>query len=143
MEIEAASLAQVRRAQNGRLVLVDDDVANVVRDLQEIDAGLRVRFSEQEDVFVVYHVVGGRESLVASVRELDQRLVSHLRELDWRQRQPGYRFADEIDEAERVADRREREELSERMGPANEKLAWALDRDLNGQRRIFVPGGEG
>jgi hypothetical protein len=125
--------------RNGRMVLIDDDVANVVRDLQEIDPGLRVRFSMEEGVFVVYHrrleVDGEREKLVTTAHELDQRIVRRVREIS----RPGYDFVAELDRLDREAECRKDREFSEKIGPHAERLAWALRQDLGRNERAVIP----
>jgi hypothetical protein len=59
IDIQPASIPQVRAATSGRLVEVEGDVA---RDLQQLDPGLRLRYSPDEDISIVWMVEGGRSS---------------------------------------------------------------------------------
>lgn len=132
VDITPATIAQVQRLRDGRLLVVDDDVAGVARDLRAIDRGLRVYFSPEEGVFVVYHEQDGVERLVTTSTTCDQRLVRRVHEIS----APGYELASEI---ERLEDERNREldrQHSEWVGEIGERLAHALRTDL-GERRHF------
>lgn len=137
MELTAATLAQVQRARNGRLVLVEDDVCGVVKQIQEIEPTLRVRWSENSKHFAVYQVFEGeRERLVTTSLELDQRLVERIRKVT----QPGYNAAAEADrlDAERV--RQVDYEHTQKIGELGEQLLHAIRRDKNDESRIHMGG---
>lgn len=141
MEIEPASLAQVQRGQDGRMVEVSDDVANVAQDLRALNPAFRLRYSEAGQHFVVYQVVhlpngSTDEHLVTTAQECDPRLVRRVEEI----MAPGYDLAVELDKADREAERRHEHEQAEALGPAAERMAHAMRRDLGVQKRIFVPG---
>lgn len=142
MEISPARLAQVQQARGGEFVEISDDVQNVAADLRAIDAGLRLRYSEAGEYFVVYHVEelpggGQREHLVTTAQELDQRLVQRIREIDPRN---GYDYAAELDRLEAEGERERDREFSEQIGPLGERLAHAVRKDLGERSRIYVPG---
>lgn len=131
VEIEAGSLSQVHRTRRGKLVQVDDDVGNVARDLTAIDPGLRLRYSPDEELFVVYHhrvAADGseQEQLVTTSRTCDQRIVARIREID----RPGYDYGTELERLDDEADRRRDHERRESVGPYAERLSFALSRDL-------------
>jgi methylthioribose-1-phosphate isomerase len=137
VEIQAASLAQVQRARNGRLVLVDDDVCGVVQQIQQINSTLRVRWSEISEHFAVYQVMtNGEEKLVTTALELDARLVERIRRVT----HPDYNAAVEADflDAERI--RQADYEHSQKVGELGEQLLHAIRRDKNDESRIHMGG---
>lgn len=140
IEIEAASLSQVRATVEDGLVLIDDDVQNVVRDLQEIDPGFRVHFDRDQEYFVVRHLHLSRsgepeESLVTTARQLDQRIVERVRQIS----ADGYDYGAELDRLDREADARNEAEFTERVAPIGEQLHHALRRDMHLDKdRAFI-----
>ncbi len=136
MDLPAGTLAQVRKLKDGRMVVLEDDVCNVVKDIQAIDRSLRVRWSEVSDLFVVYQDLGeGREHLVTTSQVLDQRLVERIRQVV----SPDYDYAGALEAAEAEADRQHQHELDEQIGEVGERLHHAMLKDLNlNQDRIFV-----
>jgi hypothetical protein len=131
VEIEAASLAQVRRSKKGTLVVVDDDVQNVARDLKDIDKSLRLEYDPHEEFFVVtqHRVLGDgsvEEHLVTTSRACDQRLVQRVREIS----DPRYDYAGELEKAEDAANRAREQKFEEQIGAGSEQLAHALRKDL-------------
>lgn len=143
IDIEPASIAQVKRTDKGRLVAVEGDVQNVANDLHAIDKGLRLAYDPDQDYYVVHHlrVLGDgsvEEHLVTTARACDQRLVERVREISL----PGYSYAEELEKMEAAAKRARDRDFSERVGPAAERLRHALRKDLGlGGDRAFVPGG--
>lgn len=141
MEIEAATVAQVRRTSAGKLVAIDDDVQGVVRDLKAIDEALHVRYDPQQDFFVVYEIrtLGDgstEEHFVTTTKQLDQRVVQRIREIA----QPGYDYGAELERVEAAARKAAEGEFSEKVGPLAEELRHAMRKDLGVSDRIFVPG---
>lgn len=126
MELSAATLAQVRRGKDGRMVIVDDDVSNVVRDLQAIDPSLRVRFSEAAGYFAVYQDLGDREHLVTTAQELDPRIVERVSELASK----AYDYVAEVEQQDNAAERAKDHRLHEQVGEIGERLAHAMRKDL-------------
>lgn len=144
MEIRPASLAQLTRARGGQLVEVADDVQGVANALHEIDSRIRLRFSEAGGYFVIYwkpeQWEEGSGYQIFTAQELDHRIVSKMREIYHRCRQPGYSLADELEKAEdqkkKEADRR----WEEQMGETFQRLGHALRKDLGYDKsHIFVP----
>jgi hypothetical protein len=132
IDIPAGTVAQVRRALGGRMVLIEDDVQNVARDLQAISDDLHLHFDAAQDLWVVMQDRDGTETLVTTTRELDQRLVHRVRQVC----SPSYDLAGELERVEAQADRQEAQKRSERAGEVGERLAHAFRTDL-GEKRNF------
>ena len=138
-------------AQGGRMIHVEDDVQNVIRDIRDITDRVDVYWNEQTQQFdLVEHCSDDTDRLVFSVAELDQRVVSRLREADhWHGRDvplhilgDGEDFAAQIDASNDALEARLRKEALEQVADAGERLAWALDitRDQNSKGgQILVP----
>lgn len=127
MEIPSASISQVQRLRDGRMVSIDDDVCGVVKQLQEIDPALRVRFSEATELFVVYQKLDDdTEHLVTTTPTLDGRIVKRIQEIA----APGYDYSAELDKLDREAKKRQQDEWDEQTQEALEKLSWAIRHDL-------------
>ena len=161
MEVQPASISQVQVGEDGRVYEISAESSTVVADLQAMDKGLKVRFSERGQCFIVRHehhdgcphngTVGeGGSYLVSTVQAyqgrtgvwtgLDQRLVDRIRFIDPHGRS-GYNYADELEKASRKAREDQRRQFTEKMGDIGERAAHALRKDL-GQRykgRAFVP----
>jgi hypothetical protein len=143
MEVPAASLAQVTRARDGRLVEITDDVQGIANALAQIDHHLSLRYSETGEYWVVYWRPEGSEygdgDLITTTTELDHRLVKRIEFLYWQARQPGYSFADEVEAQDAAAEREREHQFSERVGEIGERLAHALRKDLQVKSKIVVP----
>jgi hypothetical protein len=136
VEIQHATLAQVRDGRDGKRVLVEEDVLDVTRQIRQIDPSLGVYWNEYGEHFVITETLpDGAEKLVTTALELDQRLVAYLRMLI----HPGYDYGREIDRMDDQAERDKDHEFAERVGPLGEKLAHALRKDLQVKSRIYVP----
>jgi hypothetical protein len=137
MELQAASLAQVRRGRDGRQITIDEDVLGVVKELKQIDPGLKVRWNEVGEYFVVYEVLkDGTESLVTTTPTLDGRLVKHMRRLG----SEDYDYVAEIERMDTDAERAKDRVFSERVGELGEQAAHALRQDLN-PGKVILPRG--
>lgn len=123
--------------ERGRMVQVEDDVQNVIRDIREL-AGDRVSvyWNWQTNRFdLVEHCLDHTDRLIFSVAELDQRVVQRLREADhWHGRDtPDHVLGDGEDfvaQVDRENDARQAAidaEAMEKIQDAGERLAWALD----------------
>lgn len=138
MEIRHASLLQIQRGRDGRKVLIENDVLDIVRQLQEIDPNLHVNFNEVSGHFsVVETCPDGEERLVTTVQELTPQLVDHIRKIgseSWN-RELGYQIAKMDDEAKRDKDHA----TSERVGEIGERLHHALRADKEVKDRIWIP----
>jgi hypothetical protein len=138
MEIPAASIAQVQRLRDGRLVEIADDVCGTVKQLQEIDKSLRVRHSDVTGLFVLYQLLdSGEEHLVFTTPFLDQRVVDRFRKIA----QPGYDYAAELDQIDRAADKPHDDRMRDKVEDAAERLAHAIRTDLKKARPgpVYVP----
>lgn len=139
MEIRPASLAQVQRSKDGRMVAIDNDVQNVANDLHEIDPKLRLRFSEAGGYFVVYFCEDGIEGngqLVLTAQDLDQRIVERIRRIS----SADYDYAAELEKADDQKARDDAWQWSEWAGETGEKLAHTLRKELGHTgSRAFIP----
>lgn len=147
IEIQPALVAQVHRTKVGRNVLIDDDVQGIARDIHEIDKSLCLEFDPGEELYVVFQRLqmadGSTEDRLVTTWSMerngpiDKRLVARIRQIA----SEGYDYAAELDRIDKEAAAAEDRKFDEQMGPAAEKLAWALLKDLGeDQGRIFVPG---
>ena len=160
MEVQPAHISQVQVGLDGKLYEIDADASTVAADLAALDAGLKVRFSERGECFIVQHEhhpgcphngEGGPGSsyLVSTAKAyrgrtgvwtgLDQRIVDRIKFIDPKGRS-GYDFAREIELNRIKADKRERERRMEHWTPIAEGMAHALRKDL-GERyrgRAFI-----
>lgn len=146
IEIQPAAVEQVHKAlKTGRRIAIDMDVQNIAQDLREIRATLKLEYDPGEDIFVVLDEVtmpngSIEEKLVTTwdcVRNgpLDQRLVRRIREIA----HPSYDLAAELEKADKAADLERARRFREKVGPAAERLAHALRKDLGSTERAFVP----
>jgi hypothetical protein len=142
IDIDPVSVVQVRRSRTGRKVAIGDDVANVARDLRDIDPRFRLFYNEDERVFVVELHEEGVEHLVGVYRELDQRIVARARRFT----RPDFDLAAEIENSEAEAAAAEDARRAEQLGDASQRLHHALRTDLGrheiGQTlksRAFIP----
>jgi hypothetical protein len=143
MDISPASALQVM--DSGDLIEISDDILGVARDLREIDPELKLRYSEDQDIWVVYqerrHPITGElqmRQLVTTQRSplMPAALVERVRMVT----NEGYDFVAEMERAEKKAKRDHEHELREARGPALERLAHAMQKDLGyDQGRVFVP----
>ena len=151
MNVQPASIEQVRRAADGRLVTISADAGGVATSIRRLDPCLRLRYSERGECWIVYRVHRNgepcrdddperTEELVLTARECDQRIVKRLEEIDPHGRS-GYDFAKEVERQNREAAERRRKEFSERVGPYGELAAHAVRKDLGEKYRgrIFKP----
>lgn len=126
MELQPATLAQVRLAKGGRMVNVDADVGDVVRQLREIDRTLRVRYAEDGGYFVVYQLLdNGDEHLVLTAQELDARIVERIRKVN----SSAYDFVAELEAGDRQREADHDHALREQVGEIGERLRFAMRRD--------------
>lgn len=127
--------------QHHGVVRVEDDVANVVRDIHEISSRIHVYFNEQTGNFdLVESCLDNTERLIFSVVHLDARVVDRLRLADqWRGREdPAQSLSEDEDfltlmDADEDAEKaRFKEEGMDGIRDAGERLAWALEQDRRG-----------
>lgn len=132
MEVQPATLAQVKRLRDGRMIAVDDDVGGVAKDLRAIGRSLRLRYSESAEVFVVYEVHENNdgsvdEHLVTTAQECDQRLVARVRQIA----DEDYDYAGELDAIQKQKDRDQASHFHDQVGEIGERLAHAIRKDLS------------
>lgn len=133
MRIQAASLTQIARARNGRMVVIDDDAGAVAAQLREIDPALRLSVSDVTGHYVVSQMLDdGTEHLVLTALELDGRIVRRVREIA----HPSYDYAADLEAVEAEAEREQDHKRRERVGEIGERLAHAIRKDT-GERRTF------
>ncbi|HEX9007330.1 MAG TPA: hypothetical protein VF889_08540 [Bacteroidota bacterium] len=151
MDIEPASIDQLRRVADGGWVTVDADIGGVAADIKRLDPCLNLRYSESAGCFVVYRVHRNgepcrrddperTEELVLTAQECDQRIVKRLEFIDPHGR-GGYDYAQAVERAVLEAKENSRKEFRERLGDVAEQTAHALRKDL-GERykgRAFIP----
>lgn len=137
MEIQPASLFQIRLGRDGRKVWVDSDVGNVAKGLREVDPRLRLQYNERSEIFCVVEVDDAGERLVFTAQECDGRIVERARKIA----HPSYDVAGEMDRIDREADKAIDHAFSEKVGEAGEHAAHALRKDLQAKPRIVVPKG--
>lgn len=138
MELAPATLAQVRAGRDGRRVLVEEDVLNIAGRLARIDPSLSLLWNEDGEYFVVVETdQAGRERLVLTARELDDRVLKRVELI----MHPSYRYADELDAMDDRAEREKDHRFSEQTGEVAERLAHALRQDLQAKNKIILPRG--
>lgn len=133
-----ASLLQVKRGRNGRLVQIERDVLDVVQRIKEISPRLSVDYNDGGGYFrVIEHCDDDRERLVTTCTELDNRVVERIREIS----NPGYDFVAEVERLDNEAEKRKQHEFAEEVGEKGERLAHALRKDLEVKSSIVLPRG--
>ncbi len=135
MEIQPASIAQVRKGRDGRQVLIENDVLDVARRIKEIDESLILRYNEFGEYFVVAQIIGDEEKLVLTAQELDERVLHRIKHIT----HASYNFADEAEKMDKQAKKDEEHAFHERAGEAGEVAAHALRKDIGATTKAFVP----
>jgi hypothetical protein len=129
---------------SGELVEVSDDVLGIATDLRNLDPNLRLRYSEKQEVWLVYQVEHHplsneplRKQLVTTSVELNPQLVMRVQKV----MNPSYDLAGELEKIDAQQKRDIAHARREEIGPKAERLAHAMMKDKAlDQRRIFVPG---
>jgi hypothetical protein len=151
--VEPAHVDQLRRARDGRMVLIDADVGGVVADLQKLDPSLRVRFAENGNppFWAVYHeheradgsvthdlvlTAQAHQGKTGAWLGLDQRIVDRVKFIDGH---AGYDYVKELEKQNKVADLDKKRAFREKAGVIGEEAAFALRKDRGVKRRIAVP----
>lgn len=153
MDIEPASVEQVRVGTDGRMVVIDAEASQVVKDLQAMIPEIRVRFAEdaKPPFWAIYvleadgrstHLVLTQQATLTSsgtYAGLDQRVVERVAEID-PQGRGHYDYAKEIEQASELARKRGRERHRERMDEIGEQAQRELRQHMGKKpSRIFVP----
>lgn len=133
MEIHAVKVWADRRQG---MVVVEDDVQNVVRDIKAIDDRLVIYWNAQGEEFdIVERCLDGVERFVFSAKTLDQRVVHRLRNADhWHGRtDANWVLGDDEDILAQVDAHNEameenlNQQLRDQIAYAGEAIAWAMD----------------
>lgn len=143
MDISPASALQVM--DSGDLIEIDDDILGVARDLREVDPELKLRYSEDRDVWIVYqerrHPITNElqmRQLVTTCKSplMPAALLERVRKVA----SESYDLVAEVERVEKRSKRAHAHKQREERGPALERLAHALRKDLHmDQARIYVP----
>jgi hypothetical protein len=136
MDLQPASIAQVRQGNGGRIT-VEADVGSVVRQIREVDPRLGVTWDEAGEFFRVVEQDGLKQRTVLTAQELDHRVLARIRELA----SEDYDYVAEVDRIDREADRESDRRFSEETGEIAEYLAHCVRKDLGAtyKGRVFVP----
>lgn len=129
-----ASITQVRKSRDGHMVAIEQDLLDVISRIREIDPRLSVKWSVDGEYFAIYEDVNGKDELVFTTNELDQRVVERLQFLA----SVDYDYVKEIDRADKDAEKAQEHEFSEKVGERGERLAHALRKDLQYQGKAFI-----
>lgn len=136
MDIEPASIAQVRQGKDGRNILIEDDVLSIARGLLDIDPNLRLRWNDRGHYFVIYWInAQGDEKLVLTSKELTPAILERVRYIQ----SPAYDYIAEVDRMDRQAKKEEDHRFHEEAGEIGERLAHAVRRDLQDKSKIILP----
>lgn len=135
MDVQPASIAQVRMGKDGGLITIDEDVGGVAAQLREIDPKLKLAWNDKGEFFYVAEDDGREERLVFTARECDGRIVERARQIA----SESYDLTAEMDRIDKAAEKRIDDRFHERLGEAGEKAAYALREDLQAKHRVVVP----
>lgn len=149
--LSPARLDQFVETRN-RQVIVDADSCAVVKDLQEIDKSLGVRFVDgPEPYFAVIQTIehgDGRvdQQLVTTAQAyptafgtytgLDERIVERVRKVS----HESYDFMAEAEKNKKDWDESMRKAREEKLGEMGEMAAHAVRKDLGSQSRVYFSG---
>lgn len=126
-EIQPASIEQLVRGRNGKMIAIDADVGGIVQQIQEINPAFHVRYSEAGEYWVVFRINPDtkKQELVTTAQELDGRLLNRIRKIS----SPLYDFAAEVDKLEAQGKKAKEYQWSEQVREHGEQLAHALRKD--------------
>jgi hypothetical protein len=141
-EIQPATIEQIRQGKDGKMHVITEDAGGIAQRLREIDKRLHLRYSERGEYYVVYareeNEPEGSGYLVATYQELDARIVKDLERIKWLNEQPGYSYADALEEKNAEAEAKREYDFSQKIKENAEQLAWAIRKDLNEPGQIVV-----
>jgi hypothetical protein len=138
VELESATIAQVRKGRDGRLVQVEDDVLHIAARLRQVDPSLSLRWNDHGEYFVVVETdESGTEHRVTTCTELDERLLARIERIA----HSSYDYVGELDRMDARAEREKDHRFHEQTGEVAERLAYALRKDLQAKNRIILPRG--
>lgn len=119
-------------------MLIEEDVGDIAKRLNEIDESLFLQWVERGEYFrVIQRTEGGSEQIVTTVKELTPALVEHVRMLG----SEDYDLAKEAERMDNEAKQANDRRFSEQIGEAGERMAHAIRKDIQAKHRIFLPKG--
>lgn len=135
-------MEQIRLGRDGKMHLITEDAGGIAQRLREIDPRLHLRYSEKGQYYVVYareeHEPEGTGYMVATYQTLDARVIKDIEQIKWLNEQPGYSYADALEEKNAQAEAKREYDFSQKIKENAEQLAWAIRKDLGEQGRIIV-----
>lgn len=136
INITPASLDQIVRGRSGNLVVIENDINNVAKDIQNIHPDLFLRYNEQGEYFVVLQDMGSdhRPHVVTTSLTCDQRLTRHVQKVVSGHLNGTYDYGAEVDRQHDERDRINNAQFTENVGEISEKLAWAIREDIRKSR---------
>lgn len=128
MDLEPATIDQVKRGKDGKFITIDNDVGGIVKQIRDINPDLHVRFSELGEYFVVYYrdPLTNDEHLLTTAQELDGRLVKRVARVT----SGNYDYLAELARLDSAAAAEKNARIKEQIGDSAERLAHALRKDL-------------
>lgn len=155
MNVEPATISQIRFDDEGRLVEISADAGGVVDNLRRIDAGFRVRLNQQGGSWLIWHewhegcahngegnegssylvnTAHAYQGVTGAWMGLDDRLVERMRQIG----SEDYDFVGELDRQRAGREKVNAEKREEAWGDLAEKGAHALRKDLGDKSRAFI-----
>ena len=135
-------MEQIRLGRDGKMHVITEDAGGIAQRLREIDSRLHLRYSEKGQYYVVYareeHEPEGTGYMVATYQTLDARVLRDIEQIKWLNEQPGYSYADALEEKNAEAEAKREYDFSQKIKENAEQLAWAIRKDLGEQGRIVV-----
>jgi len=136
VEIQPASIAQVRLGKTGGTITVEDDVGDVARQIKDLDPSLSLHWSPEGEHFIVVEACqDGKNRVMLTTNELDSRVVERLRYIS----SPDYDYVKDMDRLDDAAKREADHKFHLETGEAAEHMAHALRKDLQYGGKIFLP----
>lgn len=143
IDITPASLDQVVRGRGGNLVVIENDVNGVAKDIENIHPDLFLRYNEQGGYFVVLQNMGEgrRPHVVTTSQTCDQRLARKVQGIVHGHVNGTYDYGAEVERHHDERDRINNAQFSENVGEVSEKLAWAIREDIRKARPgpVYIP----
>lgn len=143
IDITPASLDQVVRGRGGNLVVIENDVNNVAKDIHNIHPDLFLRYNEQGEYFVVLQDMGPnhRPHVVTTSQECDARLSRRVQALVQGHVNGTYQYGAEVEKQHDERDRINNAQFEENIAESSEKLAWAIREDIRKARPgpVYIP----
>lgn len=141
-EVRPASLSQVLRGRDGRMIVIDDDVCNIVADLQRIDPRFRVSYVPDGHCYWVWLAIQDKDGrparhFVSSVNgdAFDRRVVAMAERIT----HESYDVAADMERVQREAERLAAEKRRRPIEENADRLHWAMRRDLRVKDQAFIP----